>query len=120
MATQIYTIETDENGFIKVQWADLASGDEGQVFDCSGLKLAYVQYRGAFNGDGLVRFEVSDETPPITYAEMHNSGVHLEGSVSMQVEMAGGTLHEVKAIRPVVEGNVEAVTAIALFQEVGA
>lgn len=66
MATINYA--TEENlaaGYVKVEWAGLSPGDEGQPFDSRGLELVSIHYWGDFNSNaGLVLLYASNELAP--------------------------------------------------------
>jgi hypothetical protein len=67
MATINYTTQADiDAGLVRVEWDGLASGDDGQPFDCMGLSIASVHYWGDFNSNtGKITIMGSNKLSPM-------------------------------------------------------
>ena len=110
MATINYTTDVNvASGAVKVEWPNMVGGDDGQPFDCGGLKLGSVQYFGNFNG-GQVKFEASNEVSPTTYAEINN-----HSSAAIETPENNNFAALVGAVRPTFTGSGGDVTVAAVF-----
>jgi hypothetical protein len=71
MATINYTTEVDlKTGYVKVEWSGLAANDDGQPFDCAGLKLVSAHYFGNFSGgNAKITLMASNELSPSNFSE---------------------------------------------------
>jgi len=67
MATINYTAEHNvAAGYVKVEWSNLSEGDDGQPFECGGLRIGSIQARGTFNSGALI-IEGSNEVAPSNF-----------------------------------------------------
>lgn len=110
MTTINYTTEYNLSaGFVRVEWAGLSDSDEGQVFNCNGLRLVTIQYAGSFGDNGVVSLQGSNESSPANFRVLDSASA----SDLRNVELA--TL--VGAIKPVADDNINAdnVTVSLLF-----
>lgn len=71
MTTISYTSEENlDPAYVTVQWSGLAAGDDGQPFDCRGLKLASMHYWGDFaSGSGKITLMASNQLSPVDFGE---------------------------------------------------
>ena len=99
------TVENAAAGYTQVEWAGLASGDDGQIFDCAGLELASVQTFGSFGG--TMKVEGSNEVTPSSFSEVYSTG----GNDMVGYEPG----RHMKAIRPVFSGGGAGTGKVALF-----
>jgi hypothetical protein len=73
MATVSYNSEVNlAGGYVKVEWPGLSAGDDGQVFNCAGLRLASIHYWGTFNG-GHVKVSASNELSPSNFHDFYDN-----------------------------------------------
>jgi len=109
MATINYTADHDvAGGAVRVEWAGLSAGDQGQVFECAGLKLASIQYSGSFGGN--VAVHASNEPTPTNFSQIHDVT-----SADMQLTVENVSGPYVGAVKPVAGGGVSAANVAILF-----
>jgi hypothetical protein len=103
MATINYTSEVNlDGGFVKVEWAGLATDDDGQPFDCSGLRLASIHYWGNFNpgSGGKLTLMASNQISPSDFGEFMFSY-----APRMQFPADSAYLPFIGAVKPVADQN---------------
>ncbi len=104
MATINYASETNlDGGYVKVEWDGLSTDDDGQPFDCSGLRLASVHYWGDFNqsnpgGGGKITLMASNQISPSDFGEFLYSF-----APRMQFPTDGAYLPFIGAVKPVAD-----------------
>jgi len=98
------------NGAVKVEWSGLVAGDDGQPFDCSGLKLGSVHYSGTFSG-GQADLDGSNELSPANFVSFDNAG----SPVIRVPEVDNGNLFFIGSIRPRLSGGSGILNVSAIF-----
>jgi hypothetical protein len=107
MTTVSYTSEVNILAkTVKVEWAGLSAGDEGQPFDCTGLRLASIQATGDFGSGGNVYLHASDEITPTNFGRWQKIEHVSIGDVDFT--MFG-------AIKPVADANIANAGVALLF-----
>lgn len=111
MATINYTSEYDlAGGYVKVEWSGLSAGDDGQSFDCAGLRLASIHYWGSLNG-GHVTVRASNEISAANFVDIHDNTVP-----GMQFQISTGVnLPFMGAVSPIADGSVSSAGVTMLF-----
>lgn len=105
MATKAISSVTRQHGKLVVLWEELATGDQGAVFEPPpGYALDSMQFTGTFGG-GTAKIEGSNEPGGAgTYSEVEATGVAADGLVFptgqalfFRPALAGGTGGDVDA-----------------------
>lgn len=111
MATINYNSDVNlRGGSVKVEWSGLTAGDDGQPFDCAGLRLASIHYWGTFNG-GHVTLGGSNELSPSNFHTFYDGD-----SPDIKLQLAAGLeLLCVSSIRPLAASGVGNVGVSLLF-----
>jgi hypothetical protein len=106
MATINYSIEQNlAAGYTKVEWAGMATGDVGQVFDCAGLRIACVHQSATLSGN--VNIYASNQITPTDF-----------GLILQMNETSPRTpdQKEVGAVKPIITGTGTGITVAILFK----
>ena len=107
MATINYTSE--ENviaGIVKVEWAGLSANDDGQMFDCTGLKIASVHTGGNFGSGGNLYLHASNELSPSSFLQWQK--IENPSIGELNYPMFG-------AIKPVADAAISSVKVAIIF-----
>jgi hypothetical protein len=114
MATINYTSEVNlGSGYVKVEWAGMSPGDEGQPFDCAGLRLASQHYWGDFGNPsdrGQIVLMASNELSPAHFALFQYSQFEKYEPLS-----DGAFLNFVGIIKPVADSKLVSGGVALLF-----
>lgn len=114
MATINYTKEVNlESGYVKVEWAGMSADDDGQVFECAGLKLVSAHYWGDLSqgGNSKITVMASNEVSPSNFSEFlySFSPKVYPGQENPAIDMTVG------AVMPVANPNVTSGGVALLF-----
>lgn len=110
MATINYTTEVNlADGCVKVEWPGLSAGDDGQAFECGGLRLGSIQYWGNFGG-GVMSIRASNEISPTNFSEFTSSG-----SAGVHARVDGVGFGAIGAIKPVAGSGNSGVGVALIF-----
>jgi hypothetical protein len=104
MATINYTVsENVAAGYTLVEWAGMGAGDDGQIFDCSGLELASIQ---TIPSSGTMTVEGSNQISPANFGVIYSTG-----GQDMVGKSDAVSASRMRAIRPRTTGG----GSVALF-----
>jgi hypothetical protein len=106
MATINYVADTNlDGGYVKVEWPNMATDDDGQPFDCAGLRLASAHYWGDFNqslpgGGGKITLMACNQITPTDFGEFMFSF-----APRVQIPVDNAYLPFVGAVKPVADNK---------------
>lgn len=101
MATINYTADiSPTGGYARVEWATLADGDDGQLFDCAGMRIASVHAWGTYSGSNL-DIEGSNRVSPADFKQLFQ----LQSGTFFKNPRDGNNIDFVGAVRPVLSGG---------------
>lgn len=121
MSVVNYSVEQNLSaGWLRVEWGFTSSGetspfpnqDEGQSFDCDGLKIVAIEAIGDFGGvndNGKVEVLVSHELSPANYFSLFTFD-RQNTAIQMQLDLS-----HLKQIKPVYNRNNRAVILAILL-----
>jgi hypothetical protein len=105
MATINYIVEVNPAA-VKVEWSGLSASDQGQVFNCAGMRIASVQAKGNFNG-GHTTLQVSNEVSPSTFFTVQDFDAPVVADPAAYAFVG--------AIKPVADASITSVGIAILF-----